>query len=98
VIPDIGNPFGGPGSSLLVEPSVLGFGVQDVEITDGDRSVDFRSVFEVDAYGDFYVRDWSSSNDHVFVSLDVLDDAFGEQEIVLTLDEGDTLSAVFDVQ
>lgn len=97
-LPQIDNPFDRPEDSLIVEPAAVSFGVSQLQVADVDRQVDFRTVFEVDGYGDFYVRDWSSNDDTVYVEIDVLDDAFGPQELVLRLDDGDVLTAQFDVQ
>ncbi len=87
-----------PSSSLSVDPPVVGFGVSEVEVTDDERRLDFRQVSQVDAFGDFYVREWSSNDQRVFAEIDVFDDAFGTQELLIRLEDDDVLQAFFTVQ
>jgi len=55
-------------------------------------------VSEVEDFGDFVVRDWTSNNERIIVEVDVFDDAFGSQEIVIRLENEDVLQAFFSVQ
>lgn len=87
-----------PDASLRVDPQVVDIGVSRIEITDEARRQDFREVVDVESYGDFYVREWSSNDQRVFLEIDVFDDAFGSQEVLVRLESDDVLQAWFTVQ
>ncbi|MEN0065735.1 MAG: hypothetical protein AAGA48_26590 [Myxococcota bacterium] len=87
-----------PSVSLRVEPAVVPVGISNLEVTDDDRRQDFREVVDVEDFGDFVVRDWSSNDERVFVEIDVFDDAFGTQELVIRLEDDEVLRTTFAVQ
>lgn len=83
---------------LVVDPPIVDVGITDLEVTDEQFVIDFRSVADVDDFGDFVVREWSSNDERVFVQIDVFDDAFGSQDLILRLDDEDVLQATFTVR
>ncbi|MEM6929504.1 MAG: hypothetical protein AAF602_21370 [Myxococcota bacterium] len=85
-------------SALTVDPSVVDVGITQLEVTDPDRTLDFRSVDDVEDFGDFVVREWSSNDERIFVEVDVFDDAFGTQELVIRLEDEEVVQAFFTVQ
>jgi len=87
-----------PSPSIRVDPPFVDVGVSTLEVTDDERVQDFREVVEVEDFGDFVVRDWSSNDERIFVEVDVFDDAFGSQELVIRLEDDDILQGFFTVQ
>ncbi|MBX2804269.1 MAG: hypothetical protein KTR31_41795 [Myxococcales bacterium] len=97
-VPQIEDPFDEPGSSLRVDPDVVERGVSEVEITDDRREIDFRTVWDVDDIGDFVVTEWSSNQDRLRVTIDVIDSAEGTQQLLILLEDDEDLTVEFDVR
>lgn len=84
--------------NLLVDPAVVPVGISELEVTDDTFRLDFRAVEDVEDIGDFVVREWSSNDERLFVEVDVFDDAFGTQQLLIRLDDEDVIEAPFTVR